>query len=100
MSAIAMIRILRALVLTLFFAAAVFAAPTLHLVGDSTMADKPTEPTNPKTGWGQALPTLLKSEAVRVVNHAMNGRSTKSFIDEGRWAAVVAASEASMRPAA
>jgi lysophospholipase L1-like esterase len=86
-----MTRILRALVLTFFFAAAVFAAPTLHLVGDSTMANKPKEPANPETGWGQALPTLLKSEAVRVVNHAMNGRSTKSFIAEGRWAAVVAA---------
>jgi len=86
-----MSRILRAFVLTFFFAAAVFAAPTLHLVGDSTMADKPKEPANPETGWGQALPALLKPEAVRVVNYAMNGRSTKSFIDEGRWAAVVAA---------
>ena len=69
----------------------VFAAPTLHLVGDSTMADKPKEPANPETGWGQALPALLKPEAGRVVNYAMNGRSTKSFIDEGRWAKVVAA---------
>ncbi len=86
-----MSRIFRALVPTLFFAAAVFAAPTLHLVGDSTMADKPKEPANPETGWGQALPMLLRPEAVRVVNHAMNGRSTKSFIDQGRWAAVVAA---------
>jgi lysophospholipase L1-like esterase len=67
------------------------AAPTLHLIGDSTMADKPKEPANPETGWGQALPALLKPEAGRVVNYAMNGRSTKSFIDEGRWAAVVAA---------
>ena len=74
-----------------FIAAAVYAAPTLHLVGDSTMADKPKEPANPETGWGQALPLLLRPEAVRAVNYAMNGRSTKSFIDEGRWAAVVAA---------
>ena len=67
------------------------AAPTLHLIGDSTMADKPKEPANPETGGGQALPALLKPEAGRVVTYAMNGRSTKSFIDEGRWAAVVAA---------
>ena len=59
-----------------FIAAAVYAAPTLHLVGDSTMADKPKEPANPETGWGQALPLLLRPEAV---------------IDEGRWAVVVAA---------
>jgi len=67
------------------------AAPTLHLIGDSTMADKVKEPANPETGWGQALPALLKPEAVRVVNYAINGRSTKSFIDEGRWTKVVAA---------
>ena len=72
-------------------AAVALAAPTLHLIGDSTMADKPKGPANPETGWGQALPALLKPEAGRVVNYAMNGRSTKSFIDEGRWTKVVAA---------
>ncbi|WP_309005771.1 pectate lyase [Pelagicoccus sp. SDUM812005] len=59
------------------------AGPVLYLVGDSTMADKP-RPTNPEKGWGQ----LLREFALlplRVDNHAMNGRSTKSFIDEGRW---------------
>lgn len=78
----------------LFFFSTAWAAPTLHLIGDSTMADKPKQPANPETGWGQALPALLKPEAVRVVNYAMNGRSTKSFIDEGRWAKVVAALQA------
>ncbi|MBC7366843.1 MAG: rhamnogalacturonan acetylesterase [Undibacterium sp.] len=81
------------LVLGFIFAtsASVPAEPTLHLIGDSTMADKIKEPANPETGRGQALPALLKPEAVRVVNYAMNGRSTKSFIDEGRWAKVVEA---------
>lgn len=65
--------------------------PTLHLVGDSTMATKRKDPPNPETGWGQALESLLKSEAVKIANHAVNGRSTKSFIDEGRWGKVVAA---------
>ncbi len=63
------------------------AGPVLYLVGDSTMADKP-RPTNPEKGWGQ----LLREYALlplRVDNHAKNGRSTKSFIDEGRWAEVV-----------
>ena len=67
------------------------AVPALHLIGDSTMANKPKDPPNPETGWGQALPRWLKPEAVRVENHAVNGRSTKSFIDEGRWAKVLAA---------
>ncbi len=60
---------------------------TLHLIGDSTMADKPDPEHNPERGWGQALPELLKASAA-VSNHAVNGRSTRSFIDEGRWEAV------------
>jgi len=58
--------------------------PALHLVGDSTMADKPVDKPNPERGWGQLFPTLVK-EPARVVNHAVNGRSTKSFRAEGRW---------------
>ncbi|MBE2215177.1 MAG: rhamnogalacturonan acetylesterase [Opitutaceae bacterium] len=62
--------------------------PRIHLAGDSTAADKPTSPPNPEHGWGQLLPQFL-SEPDMVVNHAQNGRSTKSFIDEGRWQALV-----------
>jgi lysophospholipase L1-like esterase len=60
---------------------------TLFLIGDSTMADKPLIPANPERGWGQLLPMYFR-DGVRVENHAMNGRSTKSFLDEGRWATV------------
>jgi lysophospholipase L1-like esterase len=59
-------------------------APRLHLAGDSTMADKPTDPPNPEHGWGQLLPKFFKNPAM-IVNHAANGRSTRSFITEGRW---------------
>lgn len=60
----------------------------VHMVGDSTMADKPDPARNPERGWGQMLPRFLAPE-VTVRNHAVNGRSTKSFIDEGRWDRVV-----------
>ena len=62
--------------------------PTLFMVGDSTMADKTELDISPERGWGQVFPTYLK-ENVRVENHAMNGRSTKSFVDEGRWDSVL-----------
>lgn len=58
--------------------------PCLHLVGDSTMADKPLSPPNPERGWGQLLREFFR-EPDRVVNHAVNGRSTRSFTAEGRW---------------
>ena len=58
----------------------------LFMAGDSTMADKPLD--LPERGWGMALPKFFVDPAM-VRNHAMNGRSTKSFIDEGRWAKVL-----------
>lgn len=61
--------------------------PTLFLVGDSTMADQP-EHKYPEHGWGQVLPELL-APGVKMQNHAMNGRSTKSFRAEGRWQVVI-----------
>lgn len=59
----------------------------LFMIGDSTMADKPLAD-NPERGWGQLLPVFF-GDGVAIQNHAMNGRSTKSFIDEGRWGAVL-----------
>jgi len=63
---------------------------TLHMIGDSTMANKPVIPANPERGWGQMLYMYFK-DSVRVENYAQNGRSTKTFIAEGRWDKVVAA---------
>lgn len=61
--------------------------PVLYLVGDSTMADKPVIPPNPERGWGQLLPLYFR-ETIRIENHAMNGRSSLSFLTEKRWAAI------------
>lgn len=61
--------------------------PTVFLIGDSTCANKPLED-NPERGWGQLFPEFL-SKDVEVQNHAMNGRSTKSFIREHRWDTVM-----------
>jgi lysophospholipase L1-like esterase len=57
---------------------------TIYGIGDSTMANKPTENGNPERGWGQMLP-LFFNDSITVDNRAVNGRSTKSFINEKRW---------------
>jgi len=59
----------------------------LFLIGDSTMSQKIPERA-PETGWGMALEDLT-TPLLDVENHAVNGRSTKSFRDEGRWQAVL-----------
>jgi len=61
---------------------------TIFMCGNSTMADKPFNNGNPEKGWGQIFPLYFKS-GIKIENHAVNGRSTKSFIDEGRWDSVV-----------
>lgn len=58
--------------------------PTLFLVGDSTMANKPNLE-YPERGWGQLLPTFFDTSKIEIQNHAKNGRSSRSFIYEGRW---------------
>lgn len=71
----------------IFFTTSLFAQnPTLYLIGDSTMADKKNPDENPEHGWGQMLPEL--TEGITIDNHAVNGRSSKSFITEKRWETV------------
>lgn len=57
---------------------------TIHLAGDSTMAEKLPEK-RPETGWGEALPRFFRETRVRVRNHAKNGRSTRLFIEQKHW---------------
>ena len=57
---------------------------TIHLMGDSTMAEKDLPKAGAERGWGMMFPNFLDKE-VEVVNYAQNGRSTKSFIDLGLW---------------
>ncbi|WP_343694551.1 rhamnogalacturonan acetylesterase [Flavobacterium sp.] len=57
---------------------------TLYTIGDSTMANKKDPDKNPEHGWAQVLQPFFNDNVV-VVNKAVNGRSTKSFINEKRW---------------
>lgn len=55
----------------------------IFMIGDSTMQYNNFQ-TYPQTGWGQVL-GLFAHEDVQIFDYAKNGRSTKSFIDEGRF---------------
>ena len=61
---------------------------TIYTIGDSTMADKIQPNENPETGWCQVLPSFFDLNQVTIDNRAVNGRSTKSFINENRWESV------------
>jgi len=83
-------RYLSSILLLLFLAGTALAQGpiTVYLAGDSTMARKLPEK-RPETGWGESLPEFFNADKVRIENHAQNGRSTRTFIEEKRWQAIV-----------
>jgi lysophospholipase L1-like esterase len=60
---------------------------TIYLAGDSTMQAY-NESETPMRGWGQYLDRFF-DEDVKVVNRAIGGRSTRTFINEERWQGIV-----------
>ncbi|WP_223587678.1 rhamnogalacturonan acetylesterase [Neobacillus bataviensis] len=60
---------------------------TVYLAGDSTVANYPSNRA-PRAGWGQMLPQMF-DEQIIVKNEAVPGRSTKSFINEGRLRSIL-----------
>ena len=55
--------------------------PTIYLIGDSTVRNSNKE----QWGWGSLLPEFFDSTKINIANRAMAGRSTRTFIKEGRW---------------
>ncbi|MDP4240276.1 MAG: rhamnogalacturonan acetylesterase [Bacteroidota bacterium] len=60
---------------------------TVFTIGDSTMAEK--SPNTTERGWGMLFSSFVNTDQVQVKNYGKNGRSTKSFIDEGWWTTVL-----------
>jgi pectinesterase len=73
----------------LFVAALPDKTTTIFIIGDSTAANKDLSKGKLERGWGMALQAYFDDNII-VDNHAVNGRSSKSFIDEGRWDKVLA----------
>lgn len=59
----------------------------VYIAGDSTASQYAPEHA-PQAGWGQALAYYLNDDVV-VDNRASSGRSSKSYVDEGRWKDVI-----------
>ena len=61
---------------------------TIFIIGDSTAANKDISKGKLERGWGMVLQSYF-DDNIRVDNRALNGRSSLSFINEGRWDAVL-----------
>jgi rhamnogalacturonan acetylesterase len=55
--------------------------PALHTIGDSTVRNSNKE----TWGWGTPIASLFDTTKIHVENNAMAGRSTRTFLSEGRW---------------
>ena len=60
--------------------------PTLYIIGDSTVRNANT---NGLWGWGTLIGNYLDTAQLNISNQAMAGRSTRTFIKEGRWEKVI-----------
>ncbi|MFD2162153.1 rhamnogalacturonan acetylesterase [Paradesertivirga mongoliensis] len=68
-------------VIMLFAAFTLQNKPTVYIIGDSTVQNTGKG----QAGWGTYLIDFLDSNKVNVSNQAAAGRSTRTFIKEGRW---------------
>lgn len=55
--------------------------PTIFVVGDSTARNN----ANGAQGWGDPFAAYFDAMKVNVLNRAMAGRSSRTFVTEGRW---------------
>ena len=58
--------------------------PVLFTIGDSTVKNKDNDPDG-MWGWGSVINEMFDTTKISVENHAMAGRSARTFLDEGRW---------------
>lgn len=59
--------------------------PTLYIVGDSTVKNGSGKGADQLWGWGSFLDSYFDTTRISVQNHAIGGRSSRTFITEGRW---------------
>ena len=59
--------------------------PTLYIIGDSTVRNGDGSGSNLQWGWGSLIAPYFDTTTISVRNHAIGGRSSRTFINEGRW---------------
>lgn len=64
--------------------------PTIWLIGDSTVKNGSGNGQDGLWGWGDRLYTVIDTNKISIRNHAIGGRSSRTFIAEGRWNVVLA----------
>ncbi|MGJ7030132.1 rhamnogalacturonan acetylesterase [Niabella hirudinis] len=80
--------------MVLFFALSSFICykwerPVLYIIGDSTVKNGSGKGADALWGWGSIIGRYFDSSKIDVQNHAIGGRSSRTFITDGRWDAIL-----------
>jgi rhamnogalacturonan acetylesterase len=59
--------------------------PVFYIIGDSTVRNGDGSGRNGQWGWGSFIAEYFDTTKISVQNHAIGGRSSRTFITEGRW---------------
>jgi rhamnogalacturonan acetylesterase len=59
--------------------------PVLYIIGDSTVKNGSGGGQNNLWGWGSFMADHFDTMRISVENHAIGGRSSRTFITDGRW---------------
>lgn len=59
--------------------------PTLFIIGDSTVKAGQGDGGNGMWGWGSVIDQYFDTTRICIENHAIGGRSSRTFLTDGRW---------------
>ena len=59
--------------------------PVLYIIGDSTVKNSDGSGRNGQWGWGTVIDVYFDTNRISIQNHAIGGRSSRTFITDGRW---------------
>ncbi|HEX8461858.1 MAG TPA: rhamnogalacturonan acetylesterase [Segetibacter sp.] len=64
--------------------------PTFFIIGDSTVRNGDGTGKNQQWGWGSFIAGYFDTTKINIRNEALGGRSSRTFITEGRWDKILA----------
>ncbi len=63
--------------------------PTVYIIGDSTVRNGSGQGADGLWGWGSVIADYFDTTRIHLENRAIGGRSSRTFLTEGRWDAIL-----------
>jgi rhamnogalacturonan acetylesterase len=64
--------------------------PVFYIIGDSTVKNGDGKNSNELQGWGSFIDTFFDTTKITISNQAIGGRSSRTFLTDGRWDKILA----------